>query len=71
MDVTLILIWIAVFLLYFVIKKFIAKLREFEAMEVPFVGPWDSLVNFLRVMTMRVHFIDNMEKIYEEHKKDK
>lgn len=69
--ITLILIWALIFLGWYFYQKITAKVREYDELGVPYMRPMATFMNFIKVMSMRVHFLDNLEIIYQKHKTDK
>ena len=69
--ITLILLWAAIFLGWYFYQKITTKVREYDELGVPYMSPMATLLNFIKVMSMRVHFLDNLETIYQKHKNDK
>lgn len=70
-SITLILIWLVIFLAWYFYQKITKKITEYDDLGVPYMRPIATFLNFVKVMSMRVHFIDNLEKIYQLHKNDK
>lgn len=68
---TLILLWVAIFLGWYFYQKITTKIREYDELGVPYLRPVATLLNFVKVMSMQVHFLDNIERIYHQHKSDK
>ncbi|KAG5667582.1 hypothetical protein PVAND_015559 [Polypedilum vanderplanki] len=66
MSITLIFIWILIFLFWFVYRKYKKNFDEFESYGLKYMKPWEGVGSFFKIMLLKITMFDAVEDFYRK-----